>query len=438
MKVKPYRKYKATGIGWLDAVPDEWTLTKIKHVTSFTTGWTPPTGDSESFEGKNLWANISDLGPKILTETVKRISDEAIKRSNIAISPKGSLLFSFKLSIGQVGLAGCDLYTNEAIATFLPNHSARLDYLFYASTIYIVENTSFNIYGAKLLNQQLINSAFIALPNQADQKLIANFLDRETTKLDTLISKQGRLIELLQEKRQAVISHAVTKGLNPDAKLKDSGVEWLGMVPEGWEVKRLGYLTKKIGSGKTPFGGADTYSNEGILFIRSQNVYDDGLRLDDVVYISEEIDLDMKVSRVFSRDILLNITGASIGRTCIVPNEFGRANVNQHVCIIRLNNENMSGYVSQVMKSNSIKSQIDFSQNGAGREGLNFPQIANLAIGIPSELEQSEIINYLKIQTAKIDILIDKAKRSIELANEHRTALISAAVTGKIDLREIA
>jgi type I restriction enzyme, S subunit len=119
-------------------------------------------------------------------------------------------------------------------------------------------------------------------------------------------------------------------------KYKNSGVEWLGEVPVHWEVKPLGYVCVKIGSGKTPLGGAETYAAEGIVFIRSQNVYDEGLLLDDVVFIADETDEKLKASRVLEGDILLNITGASLGRTCLVPNGLPRANVNQHVCIIRL------------------------------------------------------------------------------------------------------
>ena len=111
-------------------------------------------------------------------------------------------------------------------------------------------------------------------PPLEEQKQIAAFLDKETTKIDTLIDKQEQLITLLGEKRQAIISHAVTRGLNPNVKMKDSGIEWLGEVPEHWEVTKLGYIAKKIGSGKTPRGGSEVYLKEGILFLRSQNVHD--------------------------------------------------------------------------------------------------------------------------------------------------------------------
>jgi type I restriction enzyme S subunit len=276
------------------------------------------------------------------------------------------------------------------------------------------------------------------LPPFIEQSTIAAFLDHETAKIDALIAEQQRLIELLKEKRQAVISHAVTKGLDPDAPMKDSGIEWLGEVPEHWEVKRLGFLCNKIGSGKTPLGGAETYTDIGVLFIRSQNVYDEGLKLDDVVYITEHTDAEMACSRVTPGDILLNITGASLGRTCLVPDTLGPSNVNQHVCIIRLSEAKLRGYVAMVLKSSCTKAQIDAAQNGAAREGLNFSQISKLALAIPPSEEQTTISAFLDRETAKLDELTAESNRAITLLQERRTALISAAVTGKIDVRGLA
>ena len=237
-----------------------------------------------------------------------------------------------------------------------------------------------------------------------------------------MIEKQTKLIELLKEKRQAVISHAVTKGINPNVPMKDSGVEWLGEIPEHWEVKKLGLITSKIGSGKTPRGGSEVYTDSGILFLRSQNIYDGGLFLDEVVYISEEINNEMLNTQIKDGDILLNVTGGSIGRTCLIPSNFQKANVNQHVCIIRLNTKKDRVFISYFMKSALIKSQIDGIQNGAAREGLNFEQISGFKIVLPPQNEQNEIVNYINYKSSKIDTLIEKSNKSIEpLANSNPT-----------------
>lgn len=215
----------------------------------------------------------------------------------------------------------------------------------------------------------------------------------------------------------------------PYPAYKDSGMEWLGRVPEHWDVKSIKYVAPHVGSGKTPSGGSEVYQDSGILFLRSQNIYDDGLRLDDATYISEEIDLTMKGSRVRANDVLLNITGASIGRSCLVPEPFQPANVYQHVCIIRPESGEEAKWLSLCLKSESVQSQIDFSQNGAGREGLNFEQIGNICISLPPTTERLRISEHLEHEAARIDGLIAKKTRFIELLREKRQALITHAVT---------
>ncbi len=203
---------------------------------------------------------------------------------------------------------------------------------------------------------------------------------------------------------------------------KDSGVEWLGEIPEYWEAKRLKWVVSQIGSGKTPKGGGQIYSNSGVIFFRIQNIHFDGLRLEDVVYIDDVIDKEMASTRVMPQDVLLNITGASLGRCSIVPSDFPAANVNQHVCIIRpIHKSIQPSFLLSAIASNTIQAQIFSSENGTSREGLTFSQIANLVLAVPSNLsEQQAIASFLDRETAKIDALIAKKERLIELLQEKR------------------
>lgn len=213
----------------------------------------------------------------------------------------------------------------------------------------------------------------------------------------------------------------------------DSSVEWLGKVPLGWAVKRVRFLARKIGSGKTPTGGADSYVSNGVTFLRSQNIHDDGLRLDDVAFISEATHDEMRTSEVRPNDVLLNITGASIGRASLVPAEFPLANVNQHVCIVRCGSRSTARWVHSSFCSRLIKDQVEVLQTGAGREGLNFEQVGNLQIALPPEGDQPAIAAALDCETARIDALIAKKTRFIELLKEKRQALITHAVTKGLD-----
>ncbi|WP_219812709.1 hypothetical protein [Aeromonas sp. ASNIH8] len=215
----------------------------------------------------------------------------------------------------------------------------------------------------------------------------------------------------------------------PYPEYKDSGAEWFGNIPNDWCIVKIGHLTTKIGSGKTPSGGATTYVDEGITFLRSQNIYDDGLRLDDVVYISHDVDAEMAYSRVKPMDILINITGASIGRTTIVPVDIGSANVNQHVCIVRLHDLSLARFIAWAMKSQPTKCQIGNAQTGAAREGLNFEQVANILLCLPQSNYSAHISDFLDYETARIDQLIAKQQQLIELLKEKRQAVISHAVT---------
>ncbi|MDE7138654.1 MAG: restriction endonuclease subunit S, partial [Ruminococcus sp.] len=229
------REMKDSGIEWIGKIPVHWKVSTIKNEYIFQTGGTPKTEIDDYFEGKNVWINISDMKHKILYDSVKHISDDAIKNTSMSISPKGSLLYAFKLSVGAVSFCGKDMYTNEAIATFLPCKNS-LDYLYYIAPIFIIMNANENIYGAKLLNQQLIRNAKIIIPPISEQQKLSAYLDTKCTKIDTIIEKQQKIIEKLKAYKLSLITETVTKGLNPDVKVKDSGIEWIGKIPEHWST----------------------------------------------------------------------------------------------------------------------------------------------------------------------------------------------------------
>lgn len=281
-----------------------------------------------------------------------------------------------------------------------------------------------------------IPSSFI--PSFSHQTAIASYLDRKTAEIDALIADKKRLLDLYEEEKTALINHAVTRGLHPDAPLKPSGIEWIGDIPAHWEVKRLKMLVSKIGSGITPSGGSAVYQTNGVPLLRSQNIHFDGLRLDDVAYISEEIDESMSNSRVQEKDILLNITGASIGRCFYVPDGFGAGNVNQHVCIIRpILDEIQPLFLHLILRSIIGQSQIRLQQTGANREGLNFEQLKNFVLPIPESLsEQNLIVRHIETETARVDAKKAHTEKLIALLTEYRTALISEVVTGKVKVAD--
>ncbi|MGM9709969.1 MAG: restriction endonuclease subunit S, partial [Prevotella sp.] len=238
------------------------------------------------------------------------------------------------------------------------------------------------------------------------------------------------MISELQAYKQSVITEAVTKGLNPNAKMKDSGVEWIGEIPEGWKVPQLKFITSKIGSGSTPSGGSSVYVKEGIKFMRSQNVYNDRFLLDDVAYITSEIHEQMKGTQVKVGDILFNITGGSIGRCYIVDETLGEANVNQHVSIVRPKSTN-GKFLMYFLQSTAGQEQVSVLQTGGNREGLSASAFGNFFITAPNSEEQHSIATYLDDKTSQIDSLISLKQEKIQELKDYKKSIIYEYVTGK-------
>ena len=268
------------------------------------------------------------------------------------------------------------------------------------------------------------------LPPISEQKAIADFLDKKCEEIDELVALQEKIIEELKSYKQSVITETVCKGLNPNAPMKDSGVEWIGEIPEVWQVVKLGLLTSKIGSGSTPSGGAEVYTDDGVKFIRSQNVYFEGFNLKDVAHISYEIDEQMKGTRVQNGDILFNITGGSIGRCCDVDATLGEANVNQHVCIVRPT-KIKTKYLKYYLQSDNGQIQVKLLQTGGNRDGLSADAFKKFHIVLPSSIEQQEIADYLDKKCLEIDQLIFIKQQKIETLKDYKKSLIYEYTTGK-------
>ena len=435
MEFKQYPSYKNSGVEWLGDVPDEWDIYPFWHLFN--------RKEITNKTQEQLLSVYLDRGVILHSEgggMVHKPADNLEKYQLVEVND--FVMNNQQAWRGSVGVSPYKGIVSPAYLIFSFNKKicAPKFFKYFLRDKGVVDQFMIASMSVGTIQRQvkwhLLKTIQLSIPSLIEQNTIANFLDTETARIDNLISKQEKLIELLEEQRKSIISHAVTKGLNPNAPMKDSGVEWLGDVPEHWEVTFIKYITKKISSGKTPLGGAEVYTDEGVIFLRSQNIYNDGLHLDDVSFIPHEIHASMKSSAVKKNDVLLNITGGSIGRTCLVDCEIGEANVNQHVCIIRTSKDKYAKWLSVFMKSNSAQSQIFYSQTGAGREGLNFSQIGNMRLLFPPFVEQQEILDFLDQENLRFDNLILKQQSLIEKMKEYRASIISHAVTGKIDVRE--
>lgn len=214
---------------------------------------------------------------------------------------------------------------------------------------------------------------------------------------------------------------------------KKSGAEWMGDIPEHWNFTRIKNVISKITSGVTPRGGADSYVDVGIPFLRSQNVYNDGLHLDDVSFISAGTHLEMMNSQVKPGDIVFNITGASIARTCIVPETIKTANISQHIALLRLSKLNETKFISYYLQSQLVKDYVYLTQSGASKEAFNHGQMKCIPLPLPPRLEQKSIIAYLDIKTSQIDRQIEQLSKQVSHYEELRQSLINETIVRGLD-----
>ena len=416
---------------WIDEIPEHWSISKLKYSDQVIMGQSPSSDDYSDRDFGTLPflqgnADFKDLYPipRIWCDTANKIAD------------RGDILLSVRAPIGAVNISDQEYGIGRGLCA-IRSIKSNPKYLYYLTISLNEELNSIgtgSTYTAVSVND--IKNVFIPIIQCDEQNIIANFLDHKTHLIDTLIEKKQKQIELLKEQRTSIINQAVTKGLNPNVKMKDSGIEWLGEKPAHWEVIKLKWAVSKIGSGITPRGGSEVYVDSGIPLLRSQNIHFDGLKLQDVAYITEETHHEMSNSEVKKRDVLINITGASIGRCTYVPQNLRIANVNQHVCILRPKKNILSKYLNYYLSSHKGQFQVFLSQTGTSREGLNFTQLGNFIFILPKVSEQNEIINFIETKDGKIFESIGEILSQINLLKEYRTTLISEIVTGKIDVRD--
>ena len=418
-------------------VPNRWAIEPLRNVAKFTTGWTPPTGDDSSYDGELLWANISDLKTKFIGDTAKTISDAAALRSRIAVSPIGSLLFSFKLSIGHVAIVAREMYTNEAIATFKDTKSLSMGFSYYALPIWLVQNANENIYGAKLLNAQLMRAAKIAVPPLDEQRQIAEYLDRETGKIDELITKQEQLVATLTERSQAEIYFAVTKGLDVHVPFKTSGVPWAGSIPNHWTVPRVAHgfvalLGKMVNEGRTESGVVIEAP-----YLRAGNVQPYGLDITEVKRMPFS-EAELRSLEILRGDLIVVEGGqGGYGRSAIAKSDLRGWAFQNHVMRVRPTGIDRNRFLDYVLKTMRASGFIASLSSHASLPSFSADKLKSTRYPRPPVDEQDKIIDYLDSTTERIDQIVAKSAQTVEILRERRAALISAAVTGKIDVRRL-
>ena len=414
-KYQKYAEYKDSGVEWLGEIPSHWVIQKLKWEITAKSGT-----DAKSEDGEfDLYGANGLIGK----------SSTFIDLSKLPV-----------VLVGRVGSAGSLNYLTQCAgisdnALIIENNKYKTSrFEFYLlSSLKLEELVSKN--AQPLITASNIRDIIVPISLDINERTqIANFLDHETAKIDSLIDKQQQLIELLKEKRQAVISHAVTKGLNPDVAMKDSGIEWLGEVPEHWQFPRLKQLIQygsSISYGIVQPGDA---LDEGVPFIQTTNISKGSFELEDFQKTSVSIESNYPRSRLEGGEVILGIR-ASIGAAFVVPMSFKGVNLSRGIARIIPNNLLRSDFLVWYFKSNTVDQYWGLSKQGSTFSEVSIETVRELNVVIPPLDEQETITKYLTNESNKFEKLINFAEKQKLLLLERRTALISAAVTGKIDVR---
>lgn len=413
------RAMKDSVVEWIGEIPQEWDTVRAKYVVVITNGADPKTeGDTPVYGSGNgcfKTCGESKEGPAVLLGRKGTVDNPQFvegKYWNVDTA------FDVKTIGSKINLYYFYLL------------SKCFDYKYYTATTTLPSMTQTN-YG----------NMYLPYPSIDIQEQIIAFLDTKCAEIDALIAAKERTNALLKERRQSIIYEAVTKGLDPTAPMKDSGVEWIGEIPEGWSVCRIKNLIDKfhpypVGDGDHGMIKADDYQDEGIPYIRVLNLtWGTGLKLDNLVYISEEMNDRIKNSELRPNDILIAKTGATIGKTTIVPESLPLSNTTSHVGKITISPEYDAKYFFYVMTSFVVQRQIvDLSSMQSTRPELGIDGLKNLIVTFPPVETQKDISQNLDCRCDELDSMIRATEDVVETLKEYRQSLIYEAVTGKVEV----
>ncbi|WP_375730952.1 MULTISPECIES: restriction endonuclease subunit S [Acinetobacter calcoaceticus/baumannii complex] len=426
-KYQKYAEYQDSGIEWLGEIPSHWFLKKHKYIAEFSKGKNP----------ELLFDNYSDgLYPYLSMDSLRGKADSKYaeyKKGLVLVQDNQPLIIWDGSNSGEFVLGRKGLLSSTMASACLIYEIQDKYYWYLCVCIEPEMRKHATGMGIPHVNGEELRGIVLPLPELNEQTQIANFLDHETAKIDTLIAKQEKLIELLKEKRQAVISHAVTKGLDPNVPMKDSGMKWLGEVPKHWSVSLIKYQCREITDGAHT---SPELENGEHLFISIRDIKEGVINFEDTLLTSEKSYqyLVHTGCKPFAGDILFSKDG-TIGQTAITPSNINFV-VASSLIIIRPNYfKVISEFLDLLLRSDVVQEQVESFVKGAALRRLSIQNLLKIWGVFPPIDEQEKIVEFVLFQLDKYKVLEDKAEKQVELLKERRTALISAAVTGKIDVR---
>jgi type I restriction enzyme S subunit len=429
-----YAKYKDSGIAWLGEIPEHW---EIKRLGFEAETIVPMRDKPTDLTGEIPWIRIEDFDGKYISQSKSNqgVTHETVNKMNLKIFPQGTVLCSCSCSMGTTAIAKNSIISNQTFIGINPINSFLSDYLYYflnASQDYLTYLSTGAI--QSYLSRDDFRNLRISSPSLKEQRSIATYLDHKTAEIDELIVQKQRLISLYEEEKTAIINEAVTKGINPDVKLKPSGIDWLGDIPEHWEVIALKRLVTKITDGEHI---SPKFTLEGMPFLSAKDVRNGYIQMPDDKFVNYEDGLKFrKRCNPELDDILLVSRGATVGRVAIVNTDTIFCLLGSVILLKPKSNIN-SSYLFYSLKNKLLQEHFLNSSQSSAQQAIYLVDVAIVYLACPPLEEQKKISERIETETSRIDAKITKTQRIIELQKEYRTALISEAVTGKIKVPQL-
>ena len=424
-----YPVYKDSGVEWLGKIPVHWAAKRLKFLAPARSNKLDAKPDGAVYVGLE---HVGSWTGQLRLENQPQRVDSIVS----SFAAGDVLLGKLRPYLAKAARPDFDGVCTSEIVPLRPIRGFSQSYLMYcllnAPHVRWLDSLT---YGAKMprVNPSEVGNSHAPLPSEPEQEAIAAFLDRETTKIDALVAKKERLIELLQDKLTALITRAVTRGLDPNVPMKDSGVEWLGEIPAHWDVKRLWHLTPR--DRKIMYGIVLPGPNVevGVPIVKGGDVAT-RLKLDALSRTSFEIESRYVRSRLRGGDLVYAIRG-SIGEVEFVPDELEGANLTQDAARVAYTKATHGYWLLYALRSKGVFGQLEAGALGATIKGINIRDLKRARLPVPHWSEQREIASFLTAEAGKYEELSSMIRSAIDRLGEYRTALISAAVTGKIDVR---
>lgn len=441
--MKSYKKLVSSGLVNIGSIPEHWYLARINYFSKLRTGGTPNKDIVEYWENGTVnWMSSGEVNNEFIYETKNKITELGMKNSNASLLPVNSVMMALNgqgKTKGTVAVLKVETTCNQSLAAFMTDEKLlHYLYLYY----FLKYNYKFirGLVGDGLrdgISMGLLKSLKVCVPTYDEQRAIGEFLYKKEQEIKTLIVQKESLIRLLKQQYQSIITEAVTKGLNPNVKMKSSGVEWVGEVPEHWLFTRLDFVSRV--KARLGWKGlkAEEYVEDGYAFLATPNLKERNIDFNNVNYITEERYLESPEIMLEVGDVLLAKDGSTLGIVNVVRILPKNATVNSSIAVIRPSEKIDSVYFYYYLKSTYIQDVINQIKDGMGVPHLFQADIKKFKILLPPMDEQVAIAKYLDDETLKLEQLVGKVKQQIEALKEYCQSLIYEAVTGKIDVRDM-